>query len=790
MNKFKLFALTISLSTQAFSQSEEYKLLSERRIPLPAYTTEQKLLVINQAEFTFKDLFVHKDLKIKHFGVTADPLPALAKLKSNIANMSVQQFHSRMVEIFARVNDLHTTYQFPKPYACYRNILPFELKDAINEEGKRVVAVQTIETNPTIYQILGRRLQIKVGDVLLKVNGEDVESVIKSQLHLSLGANPAAARRISIGNITWSSQKFKMAPEQNETTFTFANSSGEEYEETIPWISKEIASCIKSINPTGDSEVAVYEDIIERRHHFRKKNSLRKSLNLSETDKFTLQNTEEPIVKWKLIKNVNGLFGYLRIESFIPEKSSVDETINLITKIIQNEFIATSGMIIDLRDNGGGIIRLGEKIVQLFTPKKVQPLNFLLKTSNANLHYLENVQMEPAFKDVLKEAISAGADYTKAVPLNNESQLNNIGQIYDMPVAIFTNANCYSTCDMLSASMQDHGVATIFGEDNTTGAGGANNVTLSSFYHDIENKGPFVLMPEFQDFGLSWRQTIRVGKNAGQVLEDIGVLSDMIVPSKLVDLKMDSVAQFAQITSVLSKQSEKRSTVSINFSQLDVVKDSRASLTFKSKNTDKIKLVVDGIEIHSLQVPRDNSTETSIELPESVVSTLGIKILEIEGSLSGRLAWKRKIRLRVIPKSIDLNAGINIDFSGGHNLLLIGKDGWKSANGKLSIGDGSTYSNHTNTEASLFIKLNAERPTLKLDLDLISEEYYDFFRVIIRANGKETMLAQLSGSKSETDLSYDLTDYSGKNIEIVLKFESDEMINTGRVLVDNLRVIP
>lgn len=44
--------------------------------------------------------------------------------------------------------------------------------------------------------------------------------------------------------------------------------------------------------------------------------------------------------------------------------------------------------------------------------------------------------------------------------------------------------------------------------------------------------------------------------------------------------------------------------------------------------------------------------------------------------------------------------------------------------------------------------------------------------------------------KVESDLSYDLSPFAGKNAEIVLKFESDEMVNEGRVIVDNLRVNP
>ena len=128
-----------------------------------------------------------------------------------------------------------------------------------------------------------------------------------------------------------------------------------------------------------------------------------------------------------------------------------------------------------------------------------------------------------------------------------------MNQAYFKPFALLTNANCYSSCDMFSAIVQDHSAGVVFGEDSTTGAGGANNVNYNSIRERFRNPKAVGLtkLPGRQNIGFSFRQYIRQGVNNGELLEDRGVISDQIVPRTLNDVVNDSVDQYRKISEYL-----------------------------------------------------------------------------------------------------------------------------------------------------------------------------------------------------------------------------------------------
>lgn len=61
------------------------------------------------------------------------------------------------------------------------------------------------------------------------------------------------------------------------------------------------------------------------------------------------------------------------------------------------------------------------------------------------------------------EQVMDGDRFTKQVTFTTQKNANKYGQSYFKPVGLFTNANCYSACDLLASSMQDVGAAIIYG---------------------------------------------------------------------------------------------------------------------------------------------------------------------------------------------------------------------------------------------------------------------------------------------------------------------------------------
>jgi C-terminal processing protease CtpA/Prc len=144
-----------------------------------------------------------------------------------------------------------------------------------------------------------------------------------------------------------------------------------------------------------------------------------------------------------------------------------------------------------------------------------------------------------------------------------DEECNQLGMAYVKPVGILTNAACYSSCDLFAAAAQDNGAAIIFGEDGTTGAGGANVIEHESFLVELDGKDfeslPYAkLLKETgaaQGMRVGWRQQVRILKNQGKLIEDTGVISDFIVRPTPYDMLPDA-RQSSQFETIAEKLSD------------------------------------------------------------------------------------------------------------------------------------------------------------------------------------------------------------------------------------------
>lgn len=132
--------------------------------------------------------------------------------------------------------------------------------------------------------------------------------------------------------------------------------------------------------------------------------------------------------------------------------------------------------------------------------------------------------------------------------------------VYDKPVAVFTNAACYSACDMFDANMQDNDAAVIIGEDPQTGGGGANPVDYHSFlYYFNKIDFPPLQLTELE-FGsqkmmVSWRQFVRQGKKKRVLIENAGVkVNHMFRPTVTDIMNPSSNSQLDMVITVLREK--------------------------------------------------------------------------------------------------------------------------------------------------------------------------------------------------------------------------------------------
>lgn len=806
MKFLNLLVLAVALSFTSLFADEipTYQLLSERRPTLvfPNYSVEEKKLVLDQVKMVLKEIFVHRDLKIKDFGPSADPLPAISEIEKNIENISTYEFHKKIAEIIFSQHDFHTSYNFPKPYACYRSLIPINIKEVVDLNGQKVMAVSGITENADIMKLMPEDFRIELGDTLVSYNGIPVREAMLKMAERSKGANAAAILAQTANLLTYIRQNSDVAPANDKVVLTLKDRSGHTYTNTVPWVSIASPECLKpTTTPAEDlanfnMRVGANEYQIELTKLFRKHH-----LNKSLTDADGLKDTIEPILKYKKLSNEYGTFGFFRLESFAPEKTSIDEVVFEFKRLLKTEFAHTTGIIIDLRDNGGGMIDLADKLVQLFTANNVASTNFHLKNSPANLYYMDTYAPESPFTKALHVAIANNTINTTDLPLSDYRDINSLGQYFFRPVTILTNSSCYSSCDMFSAQMQDHGAGVIFGEDANTGAGGANNYNLNAIYAQLPEgkKGPFKQLPYGQNIGFAFRQSVRVGLHKGELLEDKGVIADQMAEPSVSDLFNFSENQIKILSKEINRTVGAYTSWAIvaNDERMDIPMNSSPVVFAKWGNTTSIEFKMNGNNIGTETLELNNSTGRNVDVPNLIKSdSYQLGNFEMVGFINSKRAWRKVVNFRVILTEFNLisSEGLIFDFNNGMPVLLqvynehtALEDGWVSHDGVLSIGLKETYKDDVHSEISTFITLPANPLTLNFEASIDTEVSYDFFKVSVVSAGVETQLLQpTSGKLPMKNYTYDLTAYAGKNIELRFDFTSDGGINDKGISIRNL----
>ncbi|MCQ2068963.1 MAG: S41 family peptidase [Bacteroidaceae bacterium] len=130
--------------------------------------------------------------------------------------------------------------------------------------------------------------------------------------------------------------------------------------------------------------------------------------------------------------------GYLVVESF--ESAMSDSRLN----VMFNNMALCNGLIIDIRDNGGGLLTASESLASRFTEKKVTVSYCCYKTG-------------PGHNDFSRR-------------YSNELSPNEYNLRWIKPVVLLTNRGCYSSANDFSLIMKALDNVTLMGD--TTGGGG------------------------------------------------------------------------------------------------------------------------------------------------------------------------------------------------------------------------------------------------------------------------------------------------------------------------------
>jgi hypothetical protein len=484
---------------------------------------KDRLRIVDAALLALEMSYVHLPLKRAMHAV--DPIQRLKLLRFHLSEMKesemppAMEFHRRMLSIFGSARDLHTMYLLPEPYRDHVAYLPFLIEQYFERKGggekfmvSRAVAIGDDEPD------------FEPGVEVLYWNGVPIRRAIEINGEAQAGSNLEARFARGLDNLTIRPLDSSLPPDEMWVDITYKTRAGRIALHRQDWLvyrAGELESA--SLVSKNSSKKRAAIDLKKTRI-----NEVKRTF-FAPTEIRALKSIESTL--YAEVRTVKGRdYGYIRLFSF--DVNDPDAFVAQFADLITSNEFPQEGLILDVRSNGGGRIRAGERLLQLFTPNRIRPELFEFINTPVNLEICRSAPKSwnlERWADSIAESVVTGATYSSGFPLNSEESCNDTGQVYYGPVLLITDALSYSTTDIFAAGFQDNEIGEVLGTSDNTGAGGAN----VWWYEDLMRAfgggaaSPFKPLPKGADMLVAVRRSIRVGKRAGRPLEELGIAPDI-----------------------------------------------------------------------------------------------------------------------------------------------------------------------------------------------------------------------------------------------------------------------
>ncbi|WP_406723612.1 S41 family peptidase [Streptomyces sp. GD-15H] len=526
-------------------------------------TLEERRLIVDQALVLLEQNYVHLPLKTAMHAV--NPVQRLRVLRRRLERQTQKTmplewiFHAEVSETFHSVRDLHTNYLLPNPFAGKIAFLPFLIEQYTDQQGTHFMVTHVVEG----FSAPG----FKAGVEITHWSGIPISDAVDLNAARFAGSNTPARRSRGVQSLTVRPLRIHLPPFEEWVTVSYIDEGGTKRELRENW--RIVENLPAFVNADAVSAAALSQGLdLDADETSRAKvllfaprvvaqeKAVQANESFPELRQGEVATTMPKVFKAQKVRTESGTYGHIRIFTFNVDDpfAFVEEFVRLIGKLPQN------GLIVDVRDNGGGHIHAAEFALQVLTPRRIVPEPVQFINTPLNLRICREHQTNPdinlgAWVPSMEQAVEIGAAFSSAFPLTPEDKANAIGQQYFGPVVLITNARCYSATDIFAAGFQDHQIGPVLGTDENTGAGGANVWThqlLSSLLQG-DKATPYVPLPKGAGMRVSIRRTLRVGPQSGTPVEDLGVIPDERHQMTRRDLLEDNADLFDRAGQLLKK---------------------------------------------------------------------------------------------------------------------------------------------------------------------------------------------------------------------------------------------
>jgi hypothetical protein len=630
--------------------------------------------LVEQAILLFENLYVHLPLKRAMYAV--DPVRRLRLLDRRLAQLSEAEpvddlgFHREMTDIFTSVRDLHTVYLLPDPFNQAVAFLPFQIEDYYVNEDKDEESDKKKGKKKEPRYMISNVIEgldwfvppddFKPGVEVTHWNGVPIARAVELAGMRNAGSNTEARRARGLARLTIRPLAKSAPPDEEWVIIRYLRGPDREPRELrIDWhvatlpegreMPPDGASLRQAMGYGLDIETDIIRsvkkrmfapDVLKKEQELRRhgqKPREREAPDVTSQHGPIIESSMPGIFGAKILNVGEKQYGYIRIRSFKEENS--EKFLNEFIKLVEQ--MPSNGLIIDVRDNAGGYIQSGERLLQVLTPNPIEPERLQFINTPLSLRLCELYPDLDRWIPSIERGLETGTTFSAGFPASSPKECNDKGQRYYGPVVLVTNALCYSTTDIFAAGFQDHNIGKILGTDGNTGAGGANVVSHAVLCKMlVEKQGnplPFKPLPGGADLRIALRRTLRVGEQNGTELEDFGVT---VAPPYLHNMSRRDVLEgnpdlIAKAVGILAER------LSYDLRETHIGRsDKQVTVKLQTRNIDYLEVFVDGW-IRQTQPVRDQSGMIEVTLPEGSEA----KFLELRGYRKDERVAARKIDL-------------------------------------------------------------------------------------------------------------------------------------------------
>lgn len=386
------------------------------------------------------EYYVHLPQKQASHGV--DPLARLRALRRRLPLMASDAgFHTALAEVFDALSDLHTNHLLPAALGQAVAFLPLQLGEYCIAGRTRVI----------VTRVAPGFAEAAPGEEVIAWSGMPILRALERAAARTAGANLPAQRAHALAGMTMRPLAKRPPPDEDWVVLQVRPRPGASLRDV------RVAWRVLTL-PARDGRRAASLDVQSdalcrsRRALFRNRPIQAESVLTTTDGGRVLRSTVPSEVPRNFVaaslRIGRAHVGYLRVQTFLAPDAEpfVAEFIRLLASS------PPRGLILDVRDNGGGLIEAAERCLQLLTPGRIEPAPMQLRATPAVLALCSS--QDPAnpyrvtdlspWRRSVEHALETGATYSAALPMTSPEACNTIGQRYHGPVVLLTSALCYT----------------------------------------------------------------------------------------------------------------------------------------------------------------------------------------------------------------------------------------------------------------------------------------------------------------------------------------------------------